>query len=765
LKQALKDKIDRWFQKDYRETFLERIWLLLESETLFACQPDAVRYASTLKHILEGVSVPLAGDDVFPGSVVERIPSEFEYDEIFARYKKWWDIPLEERHRKTLFYYSEGWLKCRAPWFVSYGHLAFDWERIIQKGLGDFAAEAREVEARQSESDKGNFVRSLSVCYDAISAYILRYAAAARENGREALAESLAHIARHPARTFFEALALIWLISLVCQKMCGCGVLNLSRMDQYLLPFYENDLKAGRIDEEGAVELLEEFFFKNNEIMSQTDHMSQEIDETKYTLEVTYDDPNYLIVAGKRSDGRGGVNALSYLMVRAASRLKLRNPFMVVRYYDGIDETFFDEVCAAMRDNATIVLYNDETMIPALEAYGVEAPEVYDYGFFGCNDPDVGPYEGGLRQVWMNLAKPLELALNRGDYPMAPRADSQPKDCEFSLEDRMTGLMTGAYYGIDTGDLDDVRSMEDFIALYRRQLSHLIGEYRRGFERDYEIEKDCNRGRMRIEDCFLVGPLSEAVSWMQGGTKYHKIVTQGTGLATVVDSLYAIERLVFREKTMSLKELAQILASNFAGKESLAQKLKKKYEKFGNDIDDVDKYAEVVVNAFTDAVQEHNGGDFLYQMFPTLSSDRDFTTMGLYVGATPDGRRQREPLSENQSPTEGMDMAGLTATLNSVARVPFKKITGGPLNIRIHPGSVKGSEGLRILSALFKTYMQKGGMQLQINVVDSDTLRKAQANPGAFRNLCVRVTGYSAFFVEMGKRAQQELIERTEKAV
>ncbi|MDR1133120.1 MAG: hypothetical protein LBL05_03105 [Synergistaceae bacterium] len=765
MKKSLSDKIDRWFRKDTRETFLERIALVLESEDMFEGHPEAIRYANTLKHVLEGLNVPLAADDVFAGSVTERVPSEEEYAEIAARYKKWWDIPLEERHRKSPFYYSEGWLKCRPWWFVSYGHLALDWERMIGRGLRDFSNEARDVLGAQTDPYKRDFVTGLSICYDAISSYILRYAAKARSTGRESMADSLTRIASGRARTLYEALSLIWIVSLICQKVCGCGVLNFSRMDQYLLPFYEEDLKTGRLDEDGALELLEEFFFKNNEIMAQTDHMSQETEATRYTLEVAYDDPNYLIVAGRKPDGSGGVNALSRLMVRAAHNLRLRNPFMVVRYYDGIDESFFTEVCAAMRDNATIVLYNDETMIDALKLYGVEEPEVYGYGFYGCNDPDIGAYEGGLRQVWINLAKPLELALNRGDYPMEPKAGTSARDCEFSMEDRMIGLMTGAYYGIDTGDPDDVRSMDDFISMYRRQLSYLIGEYRRGFERDFEIEKGFSRGRMRIEDCFLIGPLANAVTWTQGGTKYHKIVTQGAGLATVVDSLYAIERLVFSDRVMTLKELAGMTADDFADNERLARTLRRKYEKFGNDADAVDKYAKIAVDAFTDAVREHNGAEYLYRMFPTLSSDRDFTTMGLYVGATPDGRRRMEPLSENQSPSEGSDISGLTATLNSAAKIPFRKITGGPLNIRIHPGAVKGDEGLRALCALFKTYMQKGGMQLQVNVVDADTLRKAQENPQAYRNLCVRVTGYSAFFVEMGKRAQEELIDRTEKAM
>lgn len=152
-------------------------------------------------------------------------------------------------------------------------------------------------------------------------------------------------------------------------------------------------------------------------------------------------------------------------------------------------------------------------------------------------------------------------------------------------------------------------------------------------------------------------------------------------------------------------------------------------------------------------------------MWPTYSTDRDFTTMGGFVGATPDGRRACEQLSENQSATTGKDLSGTTALLNSVAKVPFEYITGGPLNLRLHPSAVAGEDGLAVMSALFGTYMKKGGMQLQVNVVDAETLKEAQVIPEKYRSLCVRVTGYSAFFVEMGKKAQNELIERTEHSM
>ncbi len=764
--QSLKNRIDELFERDYKATFMERIYKILESELLFKDEPDAIRYARTLKHVLEGISVYIGDEDKLVGSVKTRIPSQEEEDYIRLVYKKWWDMPTEERHKKALFYYSEGWLKCRPYWFVSFGHLAMDWERVLSDGLLKMKQNAEEVLKGQKEDSSKDFLNGVIIAFDAMIHYIERYAQEAEKKGNTALAKDLYLIAKNPPETFLQSLQLLWLVTLILQKVGGCGVLNFSRMDQYLLPYYEADLKAGRLTKEGALELIQEFYYKNNEIMVQTDHMSQEIETTKYTLEVAYDDPNYLTLAGMKQDGTSGVNELSYLMVEAAEDLKLRNPFIVVRYHKGIDEEFWRNVCHAMRANATLVIYNDETMIPALKRCKVEEPEVYDYGFFGCNDPNIPGYEGGLRQVWFNMVRPLELALNRGDYPMEPRSTlKEPRNCQFQINDRMTGLMTGAYYGIDTGDLDKVKSMEDFLELYKQQTRYLVSEFRKGFEMDMEVEMIHNKGRMKIEDLFLKGTIENACTWTEGGTKYHKIVSQGTGIATVIDSLYAIEKMVFVDKKMTLKEFAELLAKDYEGNEVLSEILKKNFTKFGNDRDEVDKYAPIVTDIFIEAFEANNGDQYLYQMWPTLSSDRDFTTMGLYVGATPDGRRRQEPLSENQSPTEGADLLGITAMLNSISKIKFNVITGGPLNLRLHPSAVAGEEGLKVMCALFKTYMDKGGLQIQVNVVDAATLRAAQKEPEKYRNLCVRVTGYSAFFVEMGKKAQDELIRRTEQNV
>ena len=778
LPERIAESIEQWFDKDYRATFYERIKYLVESEPLFADQPFTIRYGNTLGYILDRISLVIRPGEKIIGSVEEIIPSEDQKELVEKLSSEWWDIDQEEIQEKALWYYSYGWIRRRSPWFFTLGHLALDWEGIITRGLGDFEARAREVaEQPEAQSDpyKAEFLQGAILCYQALSRYITRHAKQAKLEAEEStdpkrkaelleLAASCVHISSSPARSFQEALQLIWFIVLPLMKVAGCGVFNLHRMDQYLLPFYRRDIQNGTLTEAEALELIEEFYNKNNEIMTPTDHMSQEIETTLYNLEVTYDDPNYLTLAGLLPGDQPGVNELSYLFVEAAHQLKLRNPFIVVRYYPGIDPQFWRRVCDAMRENATLVVYNDMTMIPALRSYGVDLEDVYEYGFYGCNDPNLPAQEGGLRQLWFNLLRPLELSLHGGDYPLDPNGHKPQQGTQYSLDNRMIGLMTGPYYGLKTLPVDKMRNIDDLLDAYRQQLRYLLEDYRRAFEQDFKLELKYNAGRIRIEDCFLQGTIDNATTWNNGGTKYHKVTIQGSGLASVIDSLAVVEQLVFRDAEMTLGELVELLRDDFAGNDFLQARLSKKMPKFGNDIPWVDELGARVVNIFCDEIARVNQERYVYTFFPCISTDRDFTTMGRDVGATPDGRRAGQQISENQSPSQGADMNGLTALLNSVARLPFDRITGGPLNLRIHPSAIKGENGLEMFAIALQTYLDKGGMQAQINVMSREQLLDAQQNPHKYKNLCVRVTGYSAYFVQMGKKAQDELINRTEKA-
>lgn len=778
LPERISEVMEKWFNKDYRSTFYERIELLMESKPLFEHLPYAVRYGSTFDYILERMSVFIQPGEKLVGSVKEIIPTDEQKEYAEGLSKEWWDIPLEDIQKQILWFYSYGWLKRRPAWFYSFGHLALDWEGLINKGLGELLAMAEkrlEDDDVRSDKDKRSFVEGAVLCYKAQVKYIKRYseeafreaekcADAARRAELTAIGESCSHISEKPARSFSEALQLVWLVVLPLMKVCGCGVFNLSRMDQYLYPLYMRGIENGTLNREMALELIEEFYLKNNDIMAPTDHMSQEIETTKYTIEVTYDDPNYLIIGGLKKGGKPGVNELSWLFVEASHQMKLRNPFMVVRYYKGIDGGFWLKVCEAMRDNATIVVYNDDTMIPALKGCGVYEEDAWDYGFYGCNDPNIPAMEGGLRQLWFNLVRPLELSLNRGEYPMQPGGTGRlDRETQYSLEDRMIGLMTGPYYGIETKEPDAIGSIDELLREYRKQVRFLLEDYRKAFEKDFQLELRCNAGRLRIEDCYLKGTIENAVTWNNGGTKYHKITVQGSGIATVADSLAAIEELVFRSKEMSLSELVSVLNSNFEGNELLRMRLNRRMPKFGNDIEWLDDMAKQVVDIFCDEVARVNGKEYVYQFYPTLSTDRDFTTMGRYIGATPDGRSAGQQISENQSPTEGADMSGITALFNSIAKLPFDRITGGPLNIRIHPTAIKGEKGLEMFATALRTYFDKGAMQAQINVVSREQLLDAQKHPERYKSLCVRVTGYSAYFVQMGEKAQNEMINRTEQ--
>ncbi len=761
----LKSKISAWFKKDHRETFMERIKFLLESELIFSGDPPAIKYANTLKHILANISLKLDGGDILAGGVVETVPSELEYKNISNQYKKWWDAPFDEIIKASPFYYNEHSLKNRPPWFLSLGHVTLDWEGLVKGGLRAFRDRAAKSLEGQRDEDKKNFLQGLIICYGAVSDYIKRYAAEARRKRNEELASRLDNIAHDAPGTFAEALSLIWIVTLICQKICGCGALSFSRMDKYLLELYGRDIARGRLTADAALTIVEEFYFKNNEISNPSDPYSYDTEASACSLEADGLEPNTITLGGRNADGSSGVNELSYLMLNAAAGLKLKNPIICVRWYKGMDNAFFTKAVEAMAANASVALVNDETMIPALKALDVKDPEVYDYGFCGGNNPSLGPFDGGLRQVWINLLRPLELALNRGDYPLWPRSRSEAKDCEFPPGDRAMGTMTGAYYGVDTGDPGGMADINAVIHAYKEQLSYLLGEYRRGFELDFELEKQASRGRMRIEDCFLRGTAGDAVSWTLGGVKYHKVVVQGAGLANVADALYAIDRLVYKDKAISLGQFASLLSDNFGGKEALRKALRKNYPKFGNGAIEVDEYAKIVAGLFSDTVRAHNGAKYLYQFFPALASGQDFAAMGSFVGATPDGRRSKEAISENLSPAFGADRSGLRALLESVSHIPFEKITGGTLNIKIRPSSLRGDMGINPLAVLLKAYLQNGGMQVQVNAVDSDMLIRAQDDPAPHRELCLWIGGHSAFYTETGAKTRQEIAARTEHSV
>jgi len=277
--------------------------------------------------------------------------------------------------------------------------------------------------------------------------------------------------------------------------------------------------------------------------------------------------------------------------------------------------------------------------------------------------------------------------------------------------------------------------------------------------------KSAPPGFLRLDDCFLEGPVDRATDWLAGGVDYHHCIIQIGGLATAADSLAAIQSVVSSSGAVTMEGLRRALAVNFEGQDDLRARLVAA-PKFGNDLDLPDELAARLVNGICDDIALANASapERLYRMIPCVSTDMQHIAMGAKLGATPNGRLAGEPISENQSPSPGQDRRGLTALLSSLSRLPFRRITGGPLNLRVHPSLVSGDDGLERFAAALRTYLDRGGLQVQVSCVGRETLRAAQENPDAYRDLTVRITGYSAYFVDMSRLAQDEIIGRSEIA-
>jgi formate C-acetyltransferase len=260
-----------------------------------------------------------------------------------------------------------------------------------------------------------------------------------------------------------------------------------------------------------------------------------------------------------------------------------------------------------------------------------------------------------------------------------------------------------------------------------------------------------------LEDCIERGR-----EWRLGGTKYWHKSQHAVGIATVADSLAAIQAVVFESGQLALDELRDILNTNFQGQEPLRQQLLNRCPKYGNDDERVDEVAVKVANLFCDEVVRCNAVPHSVRFWPEIYSYHSNRRLGAQLGATPDGRRRGESVSENQSPSYGQDREGLTACLNSMSKLPFYRTPGGGTNLKLHPSAVAGSKGLASLSSLLKASFAQGGQYLQLNIIDGETLREAQRNPERYKTLSVRVVGYSAYFVTLSRAVQDDLIRRTE---
>ena len=538
-------------------------------------------------------------------------------------------------------------------------------------------------------------------------------------------------VPRYPARTFYEALQSIWFQQVVIQiESNGLGV-SPGRIDQLLWPYYLEERKSKKFDQARLQELIDSYWIKIEEIKRLYDD-----DCAKYFAGYTTELNNS--IGGLTRDGKDGTNELSYMVLDAEKRIGLAHPNITVRLHENTPEDFLIKTLEVIRlGRGKPQFANDENSIPSMLNRGVSLEDARDYGFVGCVEPGVqGSYYGWSNASMFNLAKCLELALNDGIC-----------------------MLSGEKIGLSTGNPEEFQNIEDLLEAYKKQVSYFVKK----MVEILNVIDICHRdlcpvpyASIQINDC-----LDRGVEASAGGARYSFAGVQGVGTADVADSLSVINTLVFERNKMSMRDFLEIVRNNFEGNENFRKSLFVKVPRYGNDIDEVDFFARDIAMIYCKEVEKYRtprGGAFHPGLYPVSAH----VPMGHSVAALPSGKKSRAPLADGLSPTHGSDKNGPTAIIKSVAKIDHLLASNGTLlNQRFLPSAVKTERDLYKWAQLVKTYFGLNGNHIQFNVVDSKTLREAQKNPDRYRNLVVRVAGYSAFFVQLDKEVQEDIIDRT----
>lgn len=716
----------RLFEMDDRAIFLSRMEILKACGDRYRDETAGIKFGHTLQAMLSRIDVVIEEDDLIVGRAPEVVPD--------AEEERWF-----REHGRDCFH---------VPWFWTSGHLTLSWERLLNEGLIGVRQRAQAHLDRLTGRDgaslsKRDFLQGALLCCDAIAHFAERYADAALSLARETppgrrkrelmrIAEICRRVPEQPARTLHEAVQSVWLIDLILHTVVGARDFTPGRMDQYLYPLYERDLAAGRIRPDEALELIESFYIKCSEIIGFADQ------ENARKRSLCQDSVQYVVLGGQTADGRDATNPLSFICLKAGYLL-LKQPTIKVRYFEGIDDGFWLEACRLARAGGSIGFYNDGVEIPAFLSVGVDLEDARGYSHYGCCNANVPGKEGSLMERWHSVPKFLELVMNSGFDPVE-----------------------GEQVGPQTGDADAFGSIDHLMDALRLQIRYTMEAEREAYPPLPEAD---DRYSFTLESIFLEDCIENGREWRLGGTKYWHKTQHASGMATAVDSLAAIQTVVFEAGDLTLGALRDILNTDFEGYESLRLRLRNRCPKYGNDDDGADALARQIADIFCDEVVRCNEVPHAVRFWPEIYSYHNNRALGAQLGATPDGRKRGESISENQSPSYGMDLKGVTACLKSIAKLPLDRTPGGGTNLKLHPTSVRGESGLVSLSDLMKTYFELGGQHLQLNIIDGAMLREAQERPEEFRTLSVRVVGYSAYFSTLSKRVQDDLIARTEHSI
>ena len=673
------------------------------------------------------------------------------------------------------------------------GHLCVQYDKVLAIGYNGIRKEAEEALSKVDVAcsyyaARRSFLEAVIESCDAAIAYANRYADLAEKMASEAsgerkeellkIAANCRKVPANGAESFYEACQSFWFVQMLVQTEGSGHSISPGRFDVYMYPYFKKDFDEGKITLEFAQELVDCLWVKLNDLNKVRDEVSAE-GFAGYSLFQN------LIVGGQTADGKDSTNELSFICLNATLHILLPQPSISIRVWNSSPNELLIMAAHVTRTGVGLpAYYNDEVIIPSMLSRGVSLEDARNYCIIGCVEPQApGKTDGWHDAAFFNMLRPLELVFSNGKS-------------------------AGEQISIKTGEIDSLNTYEKFFDAYKAQMDYMIKLL---VNSDNAIDKAHARRcplpflSSMVEDC-----IGRGKSVQEGGALLNFTGPQGFGIANMADALYAVKKLVYDEKKYTLAEVKAALQANFSGdvptvsaedvtikiagelgnknvelNEEIIREIYKNVKeaqggasnprwaqlledikalpKFGNDNDVVDEFAREAAYTYTRPMEKYKnprGGMFQAGLYPVSAN----VPLGAQTGATPDGRMAYTPIADGVSPAAGRDVNGPTAAANSVSKLDHGIASNGTLfNMKFHPSALKGDEGLYNFVSLIRAYFDRKGMHVQFNVVSRETLIDAQKNPENYKNLVVRVAGYSALFTTLSRSLQDDIINRTEQ--
>lgn len=808
----------------------DRAVLLTESYRQTEDAPIIIRRAKAFEHILKNIPIIIRDEELIVGSASKaprgcQVFPEFSYSWLESEFdtvetRSADPFYISEETKMTLSDVYQYWKgKTTSDLATAYmaeeaklaidhniytpgnyfyngvGHVTVAYDKVLAIGYEGIIAEAEAAMQKLQVSDmdyvkRKTFLEAVVISCKAVILYASRYSELAHEEAKNCndtarkeellkIAEICATVPKNGAQSFYEACQSFWFVQMLLQVESSGHSISPGRFDQYMYPYYQKDIATNKITREFAQELMDCIWVKLNDLNKVRDAASAE-GFAGYSLFQN------LIAGGQNKYGIDVTNELSYMCLEASMHVRLPQPSMSVRVWNGSPHNFLIKAAKLTRTGIGLpAYYNDEVIIPSLQSRGLTLEDARDYNIIGCVEPQkAGKTDGWHDAAFFNMCRPLELVFSNG-------------------------MDKGVQVGLRTGEVENFTTFEELYEAYQKQMNYLIGLM---VNADNAIDiAHAERCPLPFESCMVEDCIGRGKSIQEGGAIYNFTGPQGFGIANMADSLYSIKKLVFEEKKITLGEFKKALAMNYgkgidpsvaeivtkeivrslsnAGHQvteaevakiyveallgGITEQEKKKYDellelinelpKFGNDITEVDLLAREVAYTYTkplETFKNPRGGMYQAGLYPVSAN----VPLGAQTGATPDGRLAHKPVADGVSPSSGKDTHGPTAAANSVAKLDHYIASNGTLfNQKFHPSALSGVKGLENFTALIRAYFDQKGSHMQFNVVSRDTLVDAQEHPENYKTLVVRVAGYSALFTSLSRSLQDDIIARTEQ--